>query len=203
MEVILYKIIYKKENNTNNYLKILGEEFIKNNRNKGLLIINNKKIKFPLKGIISLDEIKKSTIKMILTKYISNKSYLFNNCESLESISQLFFHDNEEIKDDNKDNNKYNKIIIDNKQTEIFNSIDNDFSYSGTYTYKESFGTISEITFNQKDILNNKFINLNEKYYILGGRYPDNKSSSYNISELNNIFITDMSYMFSNLIVNH
>ena len=202
MEIEIFKMQYKKEKNINN-LRIFGEEFIKNNRNKGLLIINNKKIKFPLKGIISLDEIKKSTIKMILTKYISNKSYLFNNCESLESISQLFFHDNEEIKDDNKDNNKYNKIIIDNKQTEIFNSIDNDFSYSGTYTYKESFGTISEITFNQKDILNNKFINLNEKYYILGGRYPDNKSSSYNISELNNIFITDMSYMFSNLIVNH
>ena len=39
MEVELYKMIYKKENNITD-LRILGEEFIKNNRNKGLLVIN-------------------------------------------------------------------------------------------------------------------------------------------------------------------
>ena len=55
---------YKNENNLNDF-RILGEEFVRNNGNKGILIINNKKIKFPQKGIISLKNIGKNKIKMI------------------------------------------------------------------------------------------------------------------------------------------
>ena len=41
MDIDIYKMKYKFEKSIN-YL-ILGEEFVKNNKNKGKLIINNKK----------------------------------------------------------------------------------------------------------------------------------------------------------------
>ena len=43
MEVEIYKMTFKR--NYTNELIILGEEFVKNNKNKGFLIIDNKKIK--------------------------------------------------------------------------------------------------------------------------------------------------------------
>ena len=60
-------------------LYLLGEEFVKNNKNKGKFIFKNKRIRLrqtiPMR-IIRQDEIK---IKMILNKNISNKSYMFKN----------------------------------------------------------------------------------------------------------------------------
>ena len=44
----LYKAIYKKGNGDN--LRILGEIYVKNNRNKGFLVIRNKK--FHIKDIL-------------------------------------------------------------------------------------------------------------------------------------------------------
>ena len=80
MEVEKYKMIYKIENKSNN-LRILGDDFVKNNINKGKLIINNKK--FSLKSIISINEMKKCKIEIILVKNIYNKSCMFKNCETL------------------------------------------------------------------------------------------------------------------------
>ena len=48
MKEEIYKMRYKIEKNIDN-LRILGEDFVKNNKNKGNLLINNKK--FPLKSI--------------------------------------------------------------------------------------------------------------------------------------------------------
>ena len=88
MEYDLYKAIYKIENNDNsNSIRIIGEDFVKNNKNKGLLIINNKKVS--LKSMMSINNIKDIKIKIILNKNISNKSCLFKNCQKLESISYL------------------------------------------------------------------------------------------------------------------
>jgi len=84
MEVELYKMKYKIEKNINKF-RILGEDFVKNNRNKGSLIINNKKN--PLKDIIIIDNIKENKIQMILSKNIYNKSFMFKKCNFLEIIS--------------------------------------------------------------------------------------------------------------------
>ena len=43
MELEIYKMLYKKENDDNYNLRILGNIFVKNNKGKGKLIINNKK----------------------------------------------------------------------------------------------------------------------------------------------------------------
>ena len=42
MEVEIYKMIYKRTQNTDK-LRILGKNFVINNKNKGKIIINNKK----------------------------------------------------------------------------------------------------------------------------------------------------------------
>ena len=54
--------------------------FVKNNKNKGKLIINNKKYK--LTKFINVKEFKDDIIKinMILSKELSNISHLFENC---------------------------------------------------------------------------------------------------------------------------
>ena len=58
-------MIYKIDSNENiGNLRILGEDFVKNNINKGKLIISNKKLFF--KGVISINNIKINKIKMII-----------------------------------------------------------------------------------------------------------------------------------------
>jgi surface protein len=69
------------------YLKILGDHFIINNKNKAKLIINNRKSNLSeFIEIINLyeEEIK---LKMVLNKNIYNKSYMFKDCKNLFELS--------------------------------------------------------------------------------------------------------------------
>ena len=98
MEMKCYKMIYKIEKNTEK-LTILGKDFIKNNKNKCKLIINNKKCQ--LKDIILIKSIKKSNMKLVLNKNIYNKSFMFKNCVKLESLIQISnVHDIENLLND-------------------------------------------------------------------------------------------------------
>ena len=108
MEVEIYKMTYKIKNDEN-ILRILGQDFVKNNRNKGKIIINNKK--FNLKDIILVNNIKQKKMKMLLNKNIYNKSFMFKECESLESFFILSnFDDLENLKNiENKYENEYNE----------------------------------------------------------------------------------------------
>ena len=76
MEVVKYIMEYKIEDKSKN-LRILGDIFVENNKNKGVLVINNKK--FPLKSIISINDFKKNKIKIILSKSINNRAGMFKN----------------------------------------------------------------------------------------------------------------------------
>ena len=88
---IRYKLIededIEEEREKINNMRILGQYFVKNNRNKGKLVINNKKVQ--LKEFIPLNDIKDDylIIKMVLNKYISNLSYMFKDCETLLQLS--------------------------------------------------------------------------------------------------------------------
>ena len=213
MEVELYKMIYKKENEINN-IRILGEEFIIN-KNKGVLVVNNKKKKFPLNGIISFNQIKNNKIKMLLKKYIYNKSCLFRNCENLETLSQLNIDEliklKEEEINENSEVNQYNEKIIENQKDESSESINFDDAYSNYFsrssmfnTLKNSFCAISEISGCKEEIKDKKEIlysnknskDLRDKNYSNG----DNELLSFlsGISKLKTQNIIDVSYMFSN-----
>jgi len=96
MEEERYKMIYTKYLSIlfeNDKIRILGNDFVKNNKNKVKLIINNKKYK--LKEFINVKEFFKSDIikiNMILTKELSNICHIFDNCENLK---EFFFCDDE------------------------------------------------------------------------------------------------------------
>ena len=64
MDMEIYKMEYSIRNKTNK-LRVIGENFMKNNKNKGKLIINNKKV--PLYDIISFDYKEQTKIKLIIS----------------------------------------------------------------------------------------------------------------------------------------
>ena len=76
-------------------LRLLGKEFVKNNKNKGKLIINNKKV--PLKDKISIKVIQKNQILMVLNEFINNRSYMFKDCESLVSLTKISLESDSEL----------------------------------------------------------------------------------------------------------
>ena len=104
MEVEIYKMTFKKRNNANELI-ILGEEFVKNNMNKGFLIIDNKKIKLNSKYDISNVNFSQKKIKLVLNRNIYNKSCMLKNCESLESFIPFSIEEefNSEDQDENRD----------------------------------------------------------------------------------------------------
>ena len=59
MEIEVYKMIYKMEKDKYN-LRILGEVFKNNNKNKAKIIINNKK--YPLNDVLSIENIRQNKI---------------------------------------------------------------------------------------------------------------------------------------------
>ena len=87
--------LYNEKGSDN--IRILGKDFVKNNKNKGKLIINNKKYK--LKEFININEIKNDIIKIniILSKELSNISHLFHNCAKIKEI--FFFDDTRFVND--------------------------------------------------------------------------------------------------------
>ena len=126
-----FLMIYKYYKNEE--IKILGKDFVKNNKNKGKLIINNKKSK--LKEFIHIDKNIKSNknkkilskqqnnlkIYMLLNEEVSNASYMFDDCRLLIQFSYyckeesdnyeqfLEYEDYENLIDYNIDPENYNE----------------------------------------------------------------------------------------------
>ena len=125
MELNIQTMLYKTENIKGN-LRILGEYFCRNNKNKGKLIINNKKTS--LKEFIEITNIKEKRIKikMILNKNLYAKNHMFNNCNSL---LELTVSDNLEDME-NFDNSEINYCIFEK------NEFDNKLEKDGEITYE-------------------------------------------------------------------
>ena len=121
-----------------NNIRILGNDFVKNNKNKGKLIINNKKYK--LKEFINDKEFKddKRKINMILCKELSNISHLFDNCYKLKEIffcdDAIFIDDEASIKleeyNDYDINFDYNNNINNYSENSLYKNLRTDNSYS-------------------------------------------------------------------------
>ena len=85
MEEEKYSMIYQYKKNCN--LKIFGKYFVKNNKNKAKVILKNKKIQ--LTEIIPKEKMKGNKskqikVKVILKKNHYDKSFMFNDCKSLQ-----------------------------------------------------------------------------------------------------------------------
>ena len=89
-KIEIYKLKYKKKENSDE-IRILGYDFTEKNRNKGRLVLNNKK--FPLNSLINIKDMKKSQLTIILNKNVYDKSFMFQNCETLEAFQKLSIND--------------------------------------------------------------------------------------------------------------
>ena len=188
----------------------LGKDFEKNNRNKGKLIINNKK--YPIESVIQINNINQNYIKMVIIRNIYNKSCMFKNCELLESLNIFSFDNNEkEIQYKEKIyDNKYNYKI---KETqENGNSINHQDYSDDSYPFP---GNIEKETSSDKILKENReslkdsailyWNNDNLKYYgnnfsILKEMFYNCKSLIFlpNIYKLDTKNVTDISSMFYN-----
>ena len=161
MEEEKYKMFYETEENETN-LRILGENFVKNNKNKGKLIFNNQKR--ALKDIIEVNifpnQIK---IKLILNKNIANKSEMFKDCNCLIRFSIMDDDNVENIKD------KYNEYIENFKEEKSFdNNIKDYYDFIFNEIEKNRNKDISKIF-----SLNNKLEGIKDNEKILTGIFSD------------------------------
>ena len=101
MDEYIFKMIYQIDNKDDN-LRILGKDFVKNNKNKCKLIVENRKLK--LTESIPKKEIKNNmlSIKMILGKDICNARFMFKDCISL--LKCLNFNNEEKFQLIDEDN---------------------------------------------------------------------------------------------------
>ena len=177
MEFELYKMNFEEGNNET--IQIVGDYFVKINKNKGKLIINNKK--HPLKGVLPTDIIKTNKIQMILSTNIYNKSCMFKNCKSLKSISNSLYIDN--IQDSLENNEEYDIHFQKENEEKIYNYFNNENDSSFNNTDDSFIPIVSTI---QKE---------DEKIF-------DNKNVSSLKNEINNLIVnhTIFNEIFSNCI---
>ena len=199
----LYKMIYNIQSNTNK-VRILGEDFLKNNRNKGTLIINHKK--FSLKDILSTSDIKNNKVRMLLNKSVTNRNYMFKNCQTLSSLSYLeieSYMENYENEYDiiETEKNKIDKQENGSLENQSFSSRNNDSDESSNFSYtKNNSSEISKNNEENKD--NTTILNLNNNNSIicLNGLFYNCESLLY-LPKLSNWNISnaiDMSHIFYN-----
>ena len=139
MEFAKYRIKYEVQQSYK-FLKILSKDFVKTNRNKGKLIINNKK--YCLKEYNELNNFDEYELKIniLFNKDISNLSCMFKNCYSLLEFSMnnnkgnkevMYGYNDLEIEDNNVDFLDYIKEIDLDKGTVLEGTkgdIDNGYS---------------------------------------------------------------------------
>ena len=228
MEVERYKMIYTKiineelnrklsdiiQNiidieNENNNIRILGNYFLKNNKNKGKLIIYNKKYK--LKEFINTKEFKDNKIKinMIINKELSNISHLFDNCKKLK---EFYFCDDEMNTEDEthilEEHNDYNndpdinENVSNNSENSLYKNIRIDDIYSNYSTITTKSKMEERDDNSTINYIRDKIIIYQHNYYYMSYMFNncEKLSSLPDISKWNINNVNDMRGMFYNCI---
>ena len=94
-------LIKYKINNDENYIKLFGFLFVKNNKNKCSTIFNNKKYKLSVYFNLEKYKFKNNILEIKLTgiNNIQNASYMFRGCSSLIALSGISDWDTTNITD--------------------------------------------------------------------------------------------------------
>ena len=170
----------QKEIRSNN-IRILGHDFVRKNKNKVKIIINNKK--FRLKEFVNIKEIEDDKLKVniIMSNELSNISHMFENCVKLIEFSynDNFVNIEEEKEEAPNEFEEYFDIIIKNGDR-------NEDGGINFYKYIKDYSNPSEIKERTETNKNNKSTLSFFKDKIL--------------SYQNNNNYTDMSWMFYNCI---
>ena len=189
-------------------IRILGHDFVKNNKNKAKLIINNKK--YNLKELINSKEFNYNKIKIniILSKDIANISYMFMNSAKLLEISTYDdIDDIIDIADEKSYESKdlYNNIIY---NEDIYDNIQNNLDYDNIYQKCSIISSSTKAEENCyhsnkteiKDILDNIKINQYNCYSNIRNMFNNCLSlkSFPDIFKKNTDNIKDINGMFNN-----
>ena len=167
-------------------IKIFGKKFVENNQDKCIIIYKGRI--FPLQEYFTLkDSENENHIQIILIEYgiITDKSYLFHNCEHLTKFPYIEYDIVKQVDPTVKEYNElYNKYklnlkeednILENAQKElIIENIYKEYNPSNYYNNKPNFNfndSINNSQINQANpLISNlpsiKKNNLNNAYYI-------------------------------------
>ena len=178
---------YYTMNNDSKKIRLLGEEFVKNNKNNCSLIIDGE-IK-ELREEYELTNINRIlTITLLKTNYITDMSYMFDNCVDLLSISD----DSKWITDEVKDmRNMFNNC----KSLESLPKIISEWDTSKVGDMSYMFNGCESLQY-LPDISNWNTNEVNDMCFIFG--------DCSSLEKLKNIFkwkikkVKDISYMFYN-----
>ena len=147
MDFERYTVKYKTQKFSNNQ-RILGKEFVKNNRNKGILLIKHKKYKIneyiEINNISKVNEFK---IDLIFCKNHYNKSFMFYNCASLLEFSIIEKNSEQEEEDENE-LKEQKELIFEQFAIGYKNISPNTNSENSTFTY---YSNISKEENNNSD----------------------------------------------------
>ena len=201
---IVFGLIYKNDENHINKIRILGNKFIKNNKDKGKIIYNNKE--FELKEFFEdIDNNYNALIELMLCldKTIEDLSYIFSGCRSLISVyikdkAQICYFDNQSSEMKDKIGSGLNISRIQNS----FTNNNSDLNYSSILLNDSIIKDlqISNISFkndikwfleNEKTIIFDKLIDMRYMFYKC-----ESLISLPDISKWNTFFVTNMEYIF-------
>ena len=187
----------------NDNIRILGHDFVKNNKNKAKLMINNKK--YSLREFIDNIQFTDNKIKIniILSKDIANISYMFMNSAKLLEISTYddimiiedlnsnengaFFQHNLDYDEDNF-NNIYNNFYNDNLYQNCSEStksikIDESYCHSAITDIKDIYDNIINYQ--------NNYLNMSKMFYNCSSLTTLNdifKKNINNVASINGMF---------------
>ena len=134
-KIEIYELKYKVDRNKN-YIKLLGDEFLNNNKLRGYYIYNQKKFRLDKRietKNITKDRIK---IKIIFLVKIYNKKFMFKECRELLNYSML----NEKEINYSKDSNISIINEIDKEDTKLFDI----FSKNENDNFNDFYDEISD-----------------------------------------------------------
>ena len=199
-------------------LRILGEYFCRNNKNKGKLIINNKKSE--IKEFINIENINKEQIKikMLLNKNLYNKSYMFKDCKTLlelkinNNLEDIEDNENFDINNFELENNENNINYEEDEETNLNKSYefygDNGIDeYNNTSinnistikTYNEENNKDSLLTYLELFKLEDNYVNLKYIFYNCSSlsSLPDlSKWNTNNVQSMSEMFYDCYSSLF-------
>ena len=89
LNVSYINIIYDINQGNKNVINIFGYEFVKNNKNKCKMIIDNKEYEIADKYNIKNYNNNKLSIKLKGIDNVTNISYMFSDCSSLSSLTDI------------------------------------------------------------------------------------------------------------------
>ena len=199
MENEKYIMFYEIQEN-NDFIRILGEEFVRKNKNKGKIIYKNKK--YYLRGLFKLKNVIEGNLKILiaLSKDCYNKSFMFKDCLSL---IQIKFKDNFYNREDIsfKEKNKLLMELNHSEETENIRSIDNNIE-NDFFKWNTKISSMNEIFSNCSSLLSipdisgwdtSNIFDLSKIFYNCASL-----SSIPDISNWNTDKVIDMNGMFFN-----